>query len=162
MIDKHSSGIFLFLFLLLFFFSYSSVEVSQSIYTKLSEYQLPQYRGYFFRKSNSNQMFCLDPELQRLEPRAFPDPSTGLSKPLSPLLSLSCMFLLGLAAPQSHPIWGPTGYRGLPSRGDLTYGGWHWTSGPGAETIQNIPGVITMTFLTPKGISPRSHRQHAR
>lgn len=59
MIDKHSGKVFSFSLSL---FSYSSVEVSQKIYTKLSEYQFPQYRGYFFRKSNSNQMFCLDPE----------------------------------------------------------------------------------------------------
>lgn len=49
--------------LFFFFFFYSSVEVSQSIYTKLSEYQFPQYRGYFFRKSNSNQMFLPRPRV---------------------------------------------------------------------------------------------------
>lgn len=50
-IDKHSSRVFLSLFLSPSTpLSYSSVEVSQSIYTKLSEYQFPQYRGYFFQE----------------------------------------------------------------------------------------------------------------
>lgn len=55
-IDVHSGKAFP------FFSPCNSVAVSQSVQTKLSEYQFPQYRGYFFRKSNSNQMFCLDLE----------------------------------------------------------------------------------------------------
>lgn len=75
---------------------------------------------------------------KKLGPRALPDPSTGtLPVSLDSHSCLSCLFLLGLAAPPQTPFTGCP-----PSRRDALHT-WAWS-----KTAQHIPWVITVTFST--------------